>query len=47
MQGGVFTIIQQIMPELNRQQIAFNSPLCTAKAQFVAESPLNIGKYFL
>lgn len=40
-QGGVFTILQQIMPELNRQQMAYNSPLCTAQAQFVVDLSLD------
>ncbi|KAG0564595.1 hypothetical protein KC19_8G123800 [Ceratodon purpureus] len=39
-QGGVFTILQQIMPELNRQQMADNSPLYTEQPQFV-DSSLN------
>ena len=44
MQGGVFSILQQIMPELNRQQMAHNAPLFAAQAQFVADSSLNTGK---
>jgi protein farnesyltransferase subunit beta len=40
-QGGVFPILQQIMPELNRQQMANITPACTAHNQFVADAELS------
>jgi len=37
-QGGIFSIIQQIMPELNRQQLASDGPLWAFHEQFVSYS---------
>lgn len=45
-QGGIFSIIQQMMPELNRQQLASDGPLWAFHEQFISYSISKTGATF-
>ena len=45
-QGGIFSIIQQMMPELNRQQLASDGPLWAFREQFISYSIPKTGEHF-